>query len=348
MKKGLFAIPVNASKKPMNEILEEVLIQVMRAEEWGINEAFFGEHITDKHERITSSLMMVAALSKLTKNIKLGTLTTNLNFYKPAVISSLISLADNICKGRLILGIGCGANRTDVEAIDYLDKDNHAIMLETMDIIKKTLENSNFADINTKNFKVSTKKTGNEELGLGYFNGLFNNRKDLEIIMPALNENSYNVKICAKNNWSIAISNFCSNKIVENHIENYLNFSSLKKEEALKKIRLTKLIYVHEDSTMAKKLAFSDESPFMKVIDIIFNKLKRFNKHGCFGENVNTTIEAANNVLIYGNPDEVSNQINVFKEKFGDFSSLIYVTVPKTQKIDFEKSFEYFANNVKT
>ena len=82
MKKGLFAIPVNASKKPMNEILEEVLIQVMRAEEWGINEAFFGEHITDRHERITSSLMMVAALSKLTKNIKLGTLTTNLNFYK--------------------------------------------------------------------------------------------------------------------------------------------------------------------------------------------------------------------------------------------------------------------------
>ena len=43
--------------------------------------------------------------------------------------------------------------------------------------------------------------------------------------MPALNYNSYNVEICAKNKWSIAISNFCSDEVVFNHIERYLHFS---------------------------------------------------------------------------------------------------------------------------
>ena len=61
--------------------------------------------------------MMVATLAKLTKNIKLGTLTTNLNFYNPAIVAALVSMADNLSEGRLMLGIGSGANMSDIEAM---------------------------------------------------------------------------------------------------------------------------------------------------------------------------------------------------------------------------------------
>ena len=94
---------------------------------WQINfslKKLFGEHITDQHEKITSSLLMVSSLSAITRNIQLGTLTMNLNFYHPSVAASLISLADNLSKGRLILGIGCGANQTDVESIGGLSNNN--------------------------------------------------------------------------------------------------------------------------------------------------------------------------------------------------------------------------------
>ena len=53
------------------------------------------KHITDRHS-ITSSLLMVSILSKLTKKIKLGTLTTNLNFHNPAIVAAMISMADNL------------------------------------------------------------------------------------------------------------------------------------------------------------------------------------------------------------------------------------------------------------
>ena len=52
--------------------------------------------------------------------------------------------------------------------------------------------------------------------------------------MPVLGENSYNLKICAQNNWSIAISNFCSQNLVEYHISKYLEYSSLSRSKALK------------------------------------------------------------------------------------------------------------------
>ena len=105
MNKGIFFIPIYKHDKPLPIILDEVIDSVIKAEKWKLSEAFFGEHITDRHEKISSSLMMVSCLSRLSKKIKLGTLTSNLNFYKPAIMASLIALADNLAKGRLILGI---------------------------------------------------------------------------------------------------------------------------------------------------------------------------------------------------------------------------------------------------
>ena len=79
MKKGIFFIPVYKKSENLHKILSEVKDQVIQGEKFGLNEAFFGEHITDRHEKITSSLMMISTMSKLTNKINLGSLTTNLN-----------------------------------------------------------------------------------------------------------------------------------------------------------------------------------------------------------------------------------------------------------------------------
>ena len=342
MNKGLFSIPVYNQNTSMDKIIDEIVEQVISAERWGLSEAFFGEHITDRHEKITSSLLMVSTLSKLTKKIKLGTLTTNLNFHNPAIVAAMISMADNLSRGRLVLGIGSGANMSDIESVGYAEKNNHDITLETEKIIQELIINKNLVDIKGKYFNVSTKKFGNEELGLGYFNGLYKDRNDLEIVMPALNENSYNVKLCAKNEWSIVISNFCSEEIVENHISNYLENSNLSEEEAYKKIKLSKLIFANEKKDGGEELVFSDRSPFMEVVNTIFKKLKKFNKHGCFGKNTNNPLEAAKNTIIYGNPDKISKKI----EKYKKLSSIVYITVPMTGNNNFDRSLEIFSKNV--
>ena len=51
--------------------------------------------------KIASSLMMIASVSQLTSQMKLGSLTTNLNFYKYAALAAWISTVDNMTKGGL-------------------------------------------------------------------------------------------------------------------------------------------------------------------------------------------------------------------------------------------------------
>ena len=253
-------------------------------------------------------------------------------------------MADNLSKGRLMLGIGSGANMSDIESINSTKNNNHAMTIEIESIVRNLLKNnSNLINIESENFKISTKEFGNKELGLGYFNGLYKDRDNLEILMPALNENSYNVKLCAKNNWSIVISNFCSEKIIDNHISSYLENSSLDEENALKKIKLSKLMFVHEKESLAKELAFSENSPFMEVIDVIFNKLKKYNKHNCFGENINSTKEAAENIMMFGDPHKVSEKL---KSKYKGLSSVVYITVPMTGEENYDSSLKNFAKYV--
>ena len=130
MDKGLFTIPIYPKSTEYSKILNETLNNTIYAEENAASEIFFGEHLEDKHEKIVSSLMMVAQMSSVTKKIKLGTLTTNLNFYNPALLSGLIATVDNMSKGRLILGIGAGSNQCDLEAQNLIKKELQNILFK--------------------------------------------------------------------------------------------------------------------------------------------------------------------------------------------------------------------------
>ena len=103
----------------------------------GFKEAFYGEHITDKYEKIASSLMMIASVSTANKSNETWIFNYKLKFYKPAALAAWISTVDNMTKGRLIMGIGAGANQTDLESLDMLEKKNYEIMLELEGLIRK-------------------------------------------------------------------------------------------------------------------------------------------------------------------------------------------------------------------
>ena len=81
----------------------------------------------------------------------------------------------------------------------------------------------------------------------------------------------------------------------------------------------------------------------MEVVSTLFKKLKKFNKHGCFGKNIENPLEAAKSTVMYGNPDQISKKIN---SRYKKLSSIVYVTVPLTGNDNFDRSLEIFSKNV--
>ena len=345
MSKGIFYIPCYPKKTKTHIVLDDIKKSITLCDKYNIEEAYFGEHIADKHEKVASSLMMAASVSQLTNKIKLGTLTTNLNFYHPSILAAQIAFLDNLSGGRLILGIGSGSNRSDVELNNLIEENNYFFSLEILKLTEKLLNSKSLVKINSKNFKISSKKYGNKILGLGYFDKLYKNRKNLEYIMPALNPNSRNVINCAKKGWGIVISNFCGEKVIANHIQSYLENTKLKKNEALKKIRVARFIFVTKNSKDKEKV-FNQNSPYMQVLKIIYKKLKKNKITGCFGEN-DSIDKIAKNLFVIGTPSEIKQQILNIKKKYGKFKTLIYVHVPFSGNPIFNNSLKLFSKNVK-
>ena len=347
MKRGIFFIPIDRPNVDYSKVLEKIKNETVLCDKHGLNEAFFGEHLTDSYEKLSSSLMMVATLSHLTKKIKLGTLTSNVTFYNPGVISCLISTADNLSKGRLMLGVGSGSNPSDVEFVGNEKKNNFDLIPQYLNIINKVLSSKDIINHKTKDLKVKVENSCYKDLKLGYTTGLYKDRKDLEIVMPVLGEKSKNIQFCGKNRFSIVLSNFCSNHLLKKQISFYSENSDLSKQQISDKTKLARFICVCEKEKELSKYLFAEDSPYLFMIKVIYEKLKKFGRESIFGNNSNDLKEIAKKLIICGTPDTVVEKINDLRQEIGNFGTLLYVSTSYNKNKFFSNSLELFANEVK-
>ena len=70
MKLGLFMMPLHPPEKDRTQCFEEDIELVVRADELGFSEAWFGQHHTLAWEPIPANDLFISTLIPRTKNIK--------------------------------------------------------------------------------------------------------------------------------------------------------------------------------------------------------------------------------------------------------------------------------------
>ena len=108
MRLGYFTMPLHPLERDTTETLHEDRETIIYADQLGFYDAFVGEHLTDKAENVTNSLIFLATLIAQTKNIKLGSGTSNLSHSHPTLLASQAAMFDHLAKGRFIFGISPG------------------------------------------------------------------------------------------------------------------------------------------------------------------------------------------------------------------------------------------------
>jgi alkanesulfonate monooxygenase SsuD/methylene tetrahydromethanopterin reductase-like flavin-dependent oxidoreductase (luciferase family) len=91
-------------------------MQVVRwAEEYGFSEAWFSEHFTIGYERWNSPELHIAAASRETSRIRLGTAANLLPYHNATALAYRLMGLDHMTRGRLLVGFGAGAYPTDAQ-----------------------------------------------------------------------------------------------------------------------------------------------------------------------------------------------------------------------------------------
>ena len=135
MRLGYFTMPVHPMHRNWTETLKQDREAIILADRLGFHDAFMGEHLTDRCENVTNSLLFHATLIPETKHIKLATGTANLSHLHPVIVAVQAAMFDHLAEGRFILGVSPGALPSDAEALGILDEDRTKMFAEAIDVI---------------------------------------------------------------------------------------------------------------------------------------------------------------------------------------------------------------------
>lgn len=330
MKLGFFTMPIHPITKDWRQSLAEDREAFVLADELGFTEAYCGEHVTDQAENITSCAMFIAWIAAHTKRIRLGTGTINLPNSHPAAVAGEIAMLDHMLDGRFNFGISPGGLLSDAEVFGNLDADRNAMFVEGINSVLEIWAGQAPYDINGKYWTISTARTLMADIGQGII------PKPLQqphppIVCTVVAPYSKGVVEAASRGWLPISANFLLPKWVATHWPKYVEGRARVGAVAdPADWRVAKSIFVADDLATAREYATGPNSPYRFYYNQLLTKMKANKRADLFKSDPNMsdddlTIEKVlDELVIWGTPDKVADDLMRFQEQTGPFGTLLY------------------------
>jgi len=326
-------MPVHPMDRNWTETLKEDREAIILADRLGFYDAFMGEHLTDRCENVTNSMLFHATLISDTTQIKLATGTTNLSHIHPVVIAQQAAMFDHLAQGRFVFGISPGALTSDAEALGILDEDRNKIFAEAIDVILAIWEGEPPYDIDfpDNRFKVATRRTAALPIGVGYMGKPYQQPRP-EIVGTVVAPFSPGVVLMGKRDFHPLSANFLLSKHLKSHWENYRKGKAEVGAVAdVADWRVARAIFVADDDKVAERYGRHDaNSPYAFYYSQMLAKMKRgkrlyvFKSHKEQPDEEITHDYVMQHCVISGTVNRVVDQILALREEIGDFGEIVY------------------------
>ncbi len=355
MRLGYFTMPMHPQERSPTDTLQEDREAIILADKLGFHDAFVGEHLTEKTENITNSMLFLATLISDTRNIRLATGTSNLSQWHPVMIASHAAMFDHLAKGRFIFGISAGALRCDAEALGTLKEDRQKMFVDCIDVILKIWEGESPYDIDLPDnrYKVTTATQRNLEIGRGHLYKPYQQPRP-EIVGTVVAPFSKGVIAMGEKDFHPLSANFLLSKWLPSHWANYSEGQrKAGRTPDAKDWRIARTIFVADDENVARRYARDDAaSPYRFYWKMLYTKMTLGGRQGVFKtdreqpDSELTEDYILDRLVIHGTVDKVVDEILRLREEAGDFGELVYAGMDWVDPGLARRSMELMANEV--
>jgi len=352
MRLGYFTMPLHPPERNYTRTLQEDREAIILAEKLGFAEAFVGEHVTDRAETITSALVFIASLASATRRIKLGSGTVNLPNRHPAAVAAEVAMLDHLLEGRFLFGVSPGGLRSDAEMFGNIDQDRTAMFVEAMDMVLKLWSTEPPYDLGGKYWKLSTARTLDREIGQGMMVKPYQ-QPHPPIIVTAVAPFSKGVSAAAERGWTPISANFLQPPWVASHWPLYQ--AGCRKAGRLARAsdwRIAKSVFVADDEATARRYAKAAGSPYRFYYRNLMRKLinngraELFKHDPAMPDPAVTLDYVVDSLVICGTVTSVVDQLLTFRERVGDFGTLLYAGHDWVDPVLSRRSMELMAEQV--
>ncbi|HKQ84675.1 MAG TPA: LLM class flavin-dependent oxidoreductase [Steroidobacteraceae bacterium] len=250
MKIGMFQTPFVAPERTAAQVFDWAVQQAMVADQAGFSEYWIGEHATLNWEGIPCPELVISAVARQTKQIKVGPLAHLLPYYHPASLAIQTAWLSQILQGRYMLGVATGAYPTDAALRGIKDMSvNHRMMLEAIDIMQRVWKAEPFE------FK-------GEFWNAGYPKAEGKPLRDtrpwggtMPMAMTGLSAPSASIKFAATQGY-IPASVYAGNDFLRNHFDSYKEIAEQRGRSYSRSIhRVVRDVFVADSDKEARRLA---------------------------------------------------------------------------------------------
>jgi len=355
MRLGYFTMPVHPLHRNWAETLKEDREAVILADRLGYYDAFMGEHLTDKAENVTNSMMFNATLIFDTKQIKLATGTTNLSHMHPVLVAQHAAMFDHLSEGRFIFGVSPGALTSDAESLGILEQDRNKMFAEAIDVILAIWEREPPYDIDfpDNRYKVSLSRTQALEIGVGFLGKPYQKPRP-EIVGTVVAPFSPGVVLMGKRDFHPLSANFLLSKHLKSHWENYCKGKAeVGVKPDVNDWRVARTIFVADDDKAAERYARTGSgNPYEFYWSQMYTKMKRgkrlyvFKSHKDQHDDEVTLDHVMDNCVIHGSVNKVVDQLLALREEIGDFGEIDYAGMDWADPALGKRSMQLMAEQV--
>jgi alkanesulfonate monooxygenase SsuD/methylene tetrahydromethanopterin reductase-like flavin-dependent oxidoreductase (luciferase family) len=355
MRLGMFMMPMHPLHRDPVQTLQEDREAIILADRLGFHDAFVGEHLTDRAENVTNSLMFQATLIHATRQIRLASGTCNLSQMHPVLIAAQAAMFDQLAQGRFIFGISPGALNTDFEALGLLGEDRNQLFAEAIDVILAIWSGEPPYDIDLpgNRFKVSTRQFMKPEIGMGVIPRPVQ-KPHPEIVGTVVAPFSKGVIAMGERDFHPLSANFLLARWVKTHWANYAQGkANVGKAASASDWRVARTVFVADDDKLARRYGIEDaNSPYRFYYHQLLTKLRNANRHEVFKthreqpDHEVTTESVMDQLVIHGSVDRVVDQVLALREEVGDFGELVYAGMDWVDPVLGKRSMQLMAEEV--
>jgi alkanesulfonate monooxygenase SsuD/methylene tetrahydromethanopterin reductase-like flavin-dependent oxidoreductase (luciferase family) len=352
MQLGFFTMPIHPLGRNLSDTFKEDRELALIADRLGFIEGYFGEHIADACETITSSLIFIAWVLNETRHIKLGTGTVNLPNHHPAMVAAEVAMVDHMAEGRFIFGISPGGLLSDAELFGNLDKDRTEMFVEAINHILDIWKGEPPYNLTGKHWTVSIARQTIKDIGQGFIHKPYQ-RPHPPIVVTAVAPFSKGVTEAAARGWDPISANFLLPIWVKSHWPKYVEGcqnGGRKADPA--NWRVAKSVFVADDMATAKRYATEPSGPYHQYYNSLATKLVKGGRANLFKHDQKapdssvTTDGVVNDLVIWGTPEKVADDLLAFRATIGDFGTLLYAGFDWVDRNLAIRSMELMAEKV--
>lgn len=348
---GMFVMPIHDPTKPLIQCIDEDLELAVACERLGFDEFWVGEHHTSTLENIVMPEIFIAKALALTKTMRFGPAPVCLQYHHPVHVANRLAFLDHLAHGRLNVCFGPGAIPTDMEVYGVDPQDMSARVGEAADMILKIWTSDPPYDLPGKFWNVNLSKHLDPEMGLGALH------KPLQqpyppIAIPSISRRSVGIEKAAARGFSLFSHHMISTEVLIDQWGTYRAAAKAAGREATPgDWRVARNVFVAETKEEARRIA--RHNSLGQCIQYILDLTRRGPGVGMWKRSPEQTDEDCNldyfldEVLIVGDPPEVTRQLLELRERIGDFGTLVLVAHDWDDRSRWLRSLELFTKEVR-